>query len=93
VTATATGFTSRPEGAAGASIATGLRQALGQSWLVMIAAELLSSSKGIGFLLVESSGQNRTDRALVTIAVLAVLIKGSDLLMARLDRRVPDSGA
>jgi sulfonate transport system permease protein len=78
--------------ASGAEIAPGLRQALGQSWLVMIAAELLSSSRGIGYLLIESSGQNRTDRALVVIAVLAVLIKGSDLLVARLERRVPDTG-
>ena len=40
----------------------------------MIAAELLSSSKGIGFLLIESSGQDRGDRALVIIALVFSVI-------------------
>ncbi|MEO8262634.1 MAG: ABC transporter permease subunit [Pseudolysinimonas sp.] len=75
------------------AIVTGLRLALAQSWLVLIAAELLSASTGIGFLLLESSGHGRIARTLVVIAVLAALSKTGDALLASLERRVRDDAA
>jgi sulfonate transport system permease protein len=59
----------------------GLRQALAQSWLFMVAAELLSSTTGLGFLLIQSSAHGRTDRLVLTIILLAVLARSTDGLL------------
>lgn len=65
---------------------SGLRLALAQSWLFLVAAELIASSQGLGFLLIESQNNGRTDRLLLAIVSLAVLGKGSDALLGVVER-------
>lgn len=68
------------------AVLAGLRLALAQAWLFLVAAELLASSIGLGFLLTESTNNGRTDRIYLTIITLAVLGKLSDALVGLLER-------
>lgn len=63
------------------SIVSGLRLALAQSWLFLVAAELLASSMGLGYLLTESANNGRMDRIFLAILLLAILGKTSDALV------------
>ncbi|MGW8483458.1 ABC transporter permease [Microbacterium sp. NPDC055903] len=55
------------------SVVSGLRLALAQAWLFLVAAELIASSMGLGYLLNDSQQNGRVDRILLTIILLAVL--------------------
>jgi sulfonate transport system permease protein len=68
------------------SIVAGLRLALAQAWLFLVAAELIASSMGLGFLLVESQNNGRLDRIFLAIITLAVLGKATDALIGLLER-------
>ena len=68
------------------SVVSALRLALAQSWLFMVAAELLGSSIGLGFLLTESQGNGRLDRLFLAIVLLAILGKLTDGLVGLLER-------
>lgn len=63
------------------SIFSGLRLALAQAWLFLVAAELIASSMGLGFLLTDSQNNGRTDRLILAIILLAVLGKITDMLL------------
>ena len=60
---------------------SGLRLALAQSWLFLVAAELIASSMGLGFLLTDSQNNGRVDRILLAIILLAVIGKTTDALL------------
>jgi sulfonate transport system permease protein len=68
------------------SIVSGLRLALAQSWLFLVAAELLNSSMGLGFLLVDSSNNGRIDRLFLAIVLLAILGKLTDGLIGLVEK-------
>ncbi len=68
------------------SVVSGLRLALAQSWLFLVAAELIASSMGLGFLLVDSQNNGRVDRMWLTIILLGVLGKTTDALIGVLER-------
>ncbi|GAA4972718.1 ABC transporter permease [Kineococcus glutinatus] len=70
------------------SVLAGLRLALAQSWLFLVAAELISSSMGLGYQLQNSGNQGRVDLLLLAILLLALLGKLSDVLLGLLERRV-----
>ena len=55
------------------SIMSGLRLALAQAWLFLVAAELLAAAMGLGFLLTDSQSTGRVDRILLAIVLLALL--------------------
>lgn len=55
------------------SVISGLRLALAQAWLFLVAAELIASSMGLGFLLNDSQQTGRVDRILLAIVLLALL--------------------
>jgi sulfonate transport system permease protein len=55
------------------SVVAGLRLALAQAWLFLVAAELIASSMGLGFLLTDSQNTGRVDRILLSIVLLALL--------------------
>ncbi|MCC3298736.1 ABC transporter permease [Arthrobacter caoxuetaonis] len=63
------------------SVFSGLRLALAQSWLFLVAAELIASSMGLGFLLTDSQNNGRTDRMFLAIVLLAVIGKTTDALL------------
>jgi sulfonate transport system permease protein len=68
------------------SVVSGLRLALAQAWLFLVAAELIASSMGLGFLLIDSQNNGRVDRMLLTIVLLAVLGKTTDALLGLAER-------
>ncbi len=68
------------------SVISGLRLALAQSWLFLVAAELIASSSGLGFLLVDSQNNGRVDRILLAIILLALLGKTTDSLIGVFER-------
>jgi sulfonate transport system permease protein len=74
--------------AASPTIFAGLRLGLAQSWLFVVAAELIASSKGLGFLLIDSQNTSRTDILLLAILSLAILGKTTDYLLSLVERRV-----
>lgn len=73
--------------AAAPTIFAGLRLGLAQSWLFVVAAELIASSKGLGFLLIDSQNTSRTDILFLAIISLAILGKLTDLLLATIEKR------
>jgi len=68
------------------SVVSGLRLALAQSWLFLVAAELIASSMGLGFLLVDSQNNGRIDRMFLAIILLGILGKTTDALIGLLER-------
>jgi len=63
------------------TVVSGLRLALAQAWLFVVAAELIASSMGLGFLITDSANNGRVDRMLLAIISFAVLGKLSDSLI------------
>jgi sulfonate transport system permease protein len=68
------------------AVFSGLRLALAQSWLFVVAAELIASSMGLGFLLIDSQNNGRTDRLFLAIILLAVLGKLTDALLGFVEK-------
>jgi len=68
------------------SVIAGLRLALAQSWLFLVAAELIASSAGLGFLLIDSQNNGRVDRILLAIILLALLGKTADAFLGIFER-------
>ncbi|HEX2689508.1 MAG TPA: ABC transporter permease [Kofleriaceae bacterium] len=67
---------------------TGLRIGIGQSWLFLVAAELIASTRGLGFLLIDGQNTARPNIMLVGILVLAGFGKLSDAVLRCIERRV-----
>jgi sulfonate transport system permease protein len=63
------------------AVVSGLRLALVQSWLFLVAAELAGSSMGLGFLLIDSQNNGRMDRLFLAIILLGVLGKLTDSIV------------
>jgi sulfonate transport system permease protein len=70
------------------SVVSGLRLALAQAWLFLVAAELLGASMGLGFLLSDSQNNGRLDRIFLAIVLLALLGKLTDSLVGLFERWV-----
>ncbi|WP_461411414.1 ABC transporter permease [Georgenia sp.] len=68
------------------SVISGLRLALAQAWLFLVAAELLASSMGLGFLLTDSQNNGRVDRLLLAVVLLAILGKLTDALLGIVEK-------
>lgn len=68
------------------SVLSALRLALAQSWLFLVAAELIASSMGLGFLLLDSGQSGRIDRIFLAIIMLALLGKFTDSLVGLFER-------
>jgi len=64
----------------------GLRIGLGQAWLFLVAAELIASTRGLGFMLIDAENSSRPDIMLVAIITLAVLGKLCDWLLQLAER-------
>lgn len=69
------------------SLFTGLRLGLAQSWLFLVAAELIGASRGLGFLLIDAQNTGRADIIVLSIVLLALIGKSTDWLLARLEKR------
>jgi sulfonate transport system permease protein len=70
------------------SLLVGARIGLTQAWLFLVAAELLASTRGLGFMLTEGQQISRTDEVLTAILLLALCGKLSESAMRALERRL-----
>lgn len=70
------------------SLLTGLRIGLAQGWLFLVAAELIASSQGLGFLLIDGSNTGRSDIIVMSILLLALIGKTTDALLQIGERRL-----
>jgi len=68
------------------SVISGLRLALAQAWLFLVAAELIAASMGLGWLLNDSANNGRTDRLFLAIVLLAMFGKLTDTLIGLFER-------
>jgi sulfonate transport system permease protein len=66
----------------------GARIGLTQAWLFLVAAELLASAKGLGYLLTEGQQISRTDEILVAVLLFALCGKLSESGMRLIERRL-----
>jgi sulfonate transport system permease protein len=73
--------------AAAPTILSGVRLGLAQSWLFLVAAELIGSAKGLGYLLLDSQNTARTDVLFLSILLLALLGKLTDVIVGILEKR------
>ena len=74
--------------AAAPELVNGLRLGMANAWLFLVAAELIASSRGLGFLLIDSQNTGRTDVMLLAIVLLAGLGKLSDTAFGTLEQRI-----
>jgi sulfonate transport system permease protein len=66
----------------------GLRYALGISWLILVAAEQVNASSGIGYLMNDARDFMRTDVMVVGLLIYAALGLLVDILVRWLERRL-----
>lgn len=67
---------------------TGLRIGAGQAWLFLVAAELIASTRGLGFMLIDGQNNLRPDIMIVGIVSLALLGKLTDSALRLLEHRL-----
>jgi sulfonate transport system permease protein len=70
------------------ALVSGLRLALAQSWLFLVAAELANSSIGLGFLLTDSQQNGRVDRLFLAIILFAILGAVTNGIISLVERRL-----
>jgi len=70
------------------AVMSGLRLGLAQAWLFLVAAELIASSMGLGFLLTDSQNNGRVDRILLAIVLLALIGKLTDSIVAVVEKQL-----
>jgi NitT/TauT family transport system permease protein len=65
----------------------GMRITLGIAWLVVVAAEMIAVSSGLGFLIVDArNAGNRYDLVVAGMILIGAIGVGLDVLMRRLER-------
>ncbi|MBB5392387.1 MULTISPECIES: ABC transporter permease [unclassified Herbaspirillum] len=64
----------------------GLRGGLSLAWMFLVAAELIATTRGVGYLLSDGRESSRPDLVLAAILILALLGKLSDGLLRRLEQ-------
>jgi len=60
------------------NILLGVRLSLGISWLVLVVAEMMGASAGVGYMIQDARGYSQTDVVFVGIIIFAVVGKFSD---------------
>lgn len=70
------------------SIVTGIRMSIGFGWRALIAAEMIATSTGLGFLIYNATNFHQSDTILVGIIVIGLLWLATDrLVLQPLERR------
>lgn len=70
------------------NILLGVRLSLGAAWLGLVAAELMGSSEGIGYLIMDARQFSQTSIVFVGIIIFAVFGKLSDSLVRYFERKL-----
>ena len=73
--------------AASPGLLVGMRVGFTQAWLFLVAAELIASTKGLGYLLVQGQQTTRPDQILVAIVLLALCGKLTESGMRAIEHR------
>lgn len=66
----------------------GLRQSMGVAWLVVVGAELMGASSGIGYMLMDGEMTGRPHLVMACMIVFALSGKATDMVLAAISRRV-----
>ncbi len=66
----------------------GMRIALGLSWILLIAAEVIASSNGLGWLIWDSRNFSRPDDLFVGIIAIGILGKLSDMALVVIEKEL-----
>jgi sulfonate transport system permease protein len=69
-------------------ILTGLRSSLNHAWLALVIVELLSSSEGLGFLMVWGRQLFQMDLVMVTMIVIGTTGLALDLVLRHIERKL-----
>jgi len=68
-------------------ILTGLRIALGVAWLVVVAAEMIAVSSGLGYLIIDArNAGKRYDLVVAGMVLIGLIGLGLDILVRRMER-------
>lgn len=70
------------------NIFTGMRIALGLSWILLIAAEVIASSKGLGWLIWDARNFSRPDDMIVGMIAIGILGKLSDKILVAIEKEL-----
>ena len=69
-------------------ILTGMRVALGLSWILLIASEVIASSSGLGWLIWDSRNFSRPDDMIVGMIAIGILGKLSDMFLVSIEKKL-----
>ena len=69
-------------------ILTAMRIGIGFGWTTLVAAEMVASTKGLGYMVLSASQFLQTPVVIMGIFVIAIIAFGFDLLMRFLERRL-----
>ncbi|MFC7679307.1 ABC transporter permease [Paenibacillus sp. GCM10028914] len=69
------------------NILLGIRLSLGVSWLVLVVAEMMGTSAGIGYMIQDARAYSQTDIVFVGIIFFAIVGKLSDSVVRVLEKR------
>jgi NitT/TauT family transport system permease protein len=67
------------------AVLTALRVAIGISWVVVVAAEMLGVESGLGFLVLDARNQLRYDRVVAAMIAIGFIGLGLDVSMRRIE--------
>ncbi|MBD7969149.1 ABC transporter permease [Paenibacillus gallinarum] len=70
------------------NILLGIRLALGVAWLVLVVAEMMGTSSGIGYMIQDARAYSQTDIVFVGIIIFAIIGKLSDSIVRMLESRL-----
>lgn len=69
-------------------ILVGMRLSIGTAWLSLVVAELMGSSAGVGYMIMDARQFSQTDKVFVGIIIFGVVGKVTDSLVRLLERRL-----
>ncbi len=70
------------------NIFTGLRVGLGQCWMCVVAAELVASSTGLGYMIMYARQFGQTDVVIVGMLMIGIIGKIMDSILMAVEKRV-----
>lgn len=70
------------------NIFTGLRTGLGQSWMCVVAAELVASSTGLGYMIMYARQFGQTDVVIVGMLMIGIIGKIMDSVLMAVEKAV-----
>lgn len=70
------------------NIFTGLRVGLGQSWMCVVAAELVASSTGLGYMIMYARQFGQTDVVIVGMLMIGIIGKIMESLLMLIEKKV-----